>query len=99
MRIQHMVIFNLEFEKGSDAAIAFLQEGKAQLTQIETVNNFEVLSQISPKNHYDYGFSMIFKDQADYTYYNEHPIHVDFVSRKWLKNVTDFLEIDFETFL
>lgn len=95
MRIRHMVIFNLRFEKGSDEAQAFLDEGRRLLTEIEVVGEFEVLEQISPKNDYDYGFSMVFETKDDYETYNAHPNHVDFVERRWMKDVTQFLEIDF----
>jgi hypothetical protein len=33
----------------------------------------------------------------DYTTYNEHPVHVGFVEERWMKEVKDFLEIDFES--
>jgi hypothetical protein len=39
---------------------------------------------------------MVFANQADYTTYNNHPDHVAFVQNRWLKEVSDFLEIDFE---
>jgi hypothetical protein len=52
--------------------------------------------QVSTKNNYDYGFSMEFADQAAYTSYNEHPKHVDFVNNRWLKEVSRFIEIDFQ---
>ncbi|MBE9518785.1 MAG: Dabb family protein, partial [Bacteroidetes bacterium] len=32
----------------------------------------------------------------DYNTYNQHPDHVAFVQERWLKEVTDFLEIDFK---
>ena len=51
---------------------------------------------MSVKNKYQYGFSMVFANQEDYSTYNNHPDHVAFVQDRWMKEVTDFLEIDFE---
>ncbi len=93
--IRHMVIFNLKVSKGSPEAEKFLADGKAILEAIPVVNSFEVLYQVSPKNDYDYGFSMELNDQADYDTYNAHPSHEQFVSERWTKEVEAFLEIDF----
>jgi Stress responsive A/B Barrel Domain len=92
--IQHMVIFNLKHGKDSIDARTFLKDGRHMLSKIPGVENFEVFSQVSQKNDYDYGFSMIFKDQSVYDAYNNHPLHVDFVENRWKKEVTKFLEID-----
>jgi hypothetical protein len=94
--IIHTVIFNLPYEPGSVEAKDFLQEGFQKLTSIPVVNEFEVRRQVSAKNEYQYGFSMKFKNQADYQTYNDHPVHVDFVENRWKKEVTDFLEIDYK---
>lgn len=93
--IKHMVIFNLKAGKDNSEARKFLEDGQAQLTQIPVVRHFEVLRQVSAKNDYDYGFSMQFASQADYDAYNLHPLHVQFVEERWLKEVERFLEIDF----
>lgn len=94
--IQHMVIFDLPYEKGSEKAIKFLEDGTRILTGIPVVQNFQAFNQVSKKNKYQYGFSMVFSNQKDYTTYNDHPNHVAFVQDRWMKEVTDFLEIDFE---
>jgi len=39
---------------------------------------------------------MVFANQNDYSAYNNHPDHVSFVQNRWMKEVSDFLEIDFE---
>ncbi|NHN30558.1 Dabb family protein [Paenibacillus sp. S3N08] len=91
-----MVIFNLQVEAGSEQAEQFLQKSEAVLSVIPLVENFAVFRQISGKNDYDYGFSMEFVDQAAYTAYNEHPVHVDYVEHIWKKEVARFLEIDFQ---
>lgn len=93
--IRHMVIFNLKYEKGSPEAIKFLEDGKRILTGIPVVSNFEVLNQISKKNKYTYGFSMVFANSRDYETYSNHGSHAEFVRERWMKEVTDFLEIDF----
>ena len=54
--IQHMVIFNLKYEKGSNEALNFLADGNRILSTIPGVQNFQVLKQVSIKNDYDYGF-------------------------------------------
>jgi hypothetical protein len=94
--IKHMVIFNLKHEVGSSEAAQFLADGRDILSSIPTVTNFKAFRQVSDKNDYDYGFSMDFADQAGYTLYNEHPKHTDFVENRWLKEVSQFLEIDFQ---
>jgi hypothetical protein len=93
--IRHMVIFNLKAMKGSPEAEKFLSDGKTILESIPVVKQFEVLNQVSPKNDYEYGFSMEFSNQADYEAYNVHPSHEKFVSERWEKEVERFLEIDF----
>ena len=94
--VQHMVIFNLPHKEGSSKAVKFLNDGNRILTGIPVVRNFQVFSQVSAKNDYQYGFSMIFSNQDDYESYNKHPDHVAFVEERWKKEVSDFLEIDFE---
>jgi len=95
--IQHMVIFDLKHEKGSAAEGKFLADGKSILTRIPVVKDFRVLDQVSPKNDYHFGFSMVFANRADYETYNNHPEHVAFVENRWKKEVTRFLEIDFKS--
>ena len=94
--VQHMVIFNLPYPKGSARAEKFLADGTRILTGIPVVRNFQAFHQMSVKNDYQYGFSMVFSKQADYASYNDHPDHVAFVRDRWLQEVTDFLEIDFQ---
>jgi hypothetical protein len=94
--IQHMVIFDLKHERGSAAEAGFLADGKAILTRIPVVHDFRVLDQVSPKNDYNFGFSMVFANKADYETYNNHPDHQSFVENRWKKEVARFLEIDFK---
>jgi hypothetical protein len=39
---------------------------------------------------------MEFADRAAYEGYNAHPDHVRFVRERWLAEVSDFLELDYE---
>jgi len=94
--VQHMVIFNLSYPQGSADAEKFLADGTRILTGIPVVRNFQAFKQVSDKNDYQYGFSMVFSNREDYTTYNNHPDHVAFVQDRWLKEVTEFLEIDFQ---
>jgi Stress responsive A/B Barrel Domain len=96
--IQHMVIFDLNHPKGSELAIQFLRDGRQILSNIAGVYNFQAFTQISLKNDFSYGFSMIFSSKADYTAYSNHPDHAAFVENRWKKEVSRFLEIDFESF-
>jgi hypothetical protein len=94
--VQHMVIFNLSYPKDSVEAQKFIQDGTRILTGIPVVNNFQAFNQVSPKNKFQYGFSMVFANRNDYATYNNHSDHVAFVQNRWLKEVSEFLEIDFE---
>jgi hypothetical protein len=93
--IQHMVIFNLKHEQNAPEVAAFLKDGKRILSAIPGVRTFQVFSQVSKKNDYDFGFSMVFLGGAAYEKYNQHPAHVGFVEERWKKEVSRFLEIDF----
>lgn len=91
-----MVIFNLPYPRDSARVEKFLSDGTGILAGIPVVRDFQAFDQVSAKNHYQYGFSMVFSNQGDYNIYNDHPDHVAFVQERWLKEVTDFLEIDFQ---
>ncbi|WP_145020394.1 Dabb family protein [Paenibacillus sp. Y412MC10] len=93
--IIHSVIFSLKHEKGSSAEQRFLEDGRAALSSIPTVKEFQVFREISPKNTYDFGFSMRFDSREDYEAYNAHPQHVAFVRDRWDPEVIQFLEIDY----
>lgn len=95
--IQHMVIFDMNHEIGSVMADKFLSDAQQILSNIPVVQNFQVFNQVSLKNHYAYGFSMVFADQSAYYAYNHHPDHMGFVADRWDKEVTQFLEIDFKS--
>jgi hypothetical protein len=94
--IRHTVAFTLQHEAGSLAAQQFLRDGQRILTAIPGVQNFECLRQVSRKNSFQYGFSMEFNDQSAYDGYNQHPDHTQFVAQRWIPEVKDFLEIDYQ---
>ena len=93
--IRHTVVFKLKHAAGSPSELDFLQSAR-KLAEISTVKKFECLRQISKKNRYDFGLSMEFANPRDYQIYNDHPDHVHFVQTRWIPEVVDFLEIDYE---
>ena len=93
--IRHTVAFRLKHSAGSPEEKAFLSAA-LDLAQIPSVHNFEQLRQTSPKNAFAFGFSMEFENQAGYDAYNVHPAHVAFVRDRWVPEVEDFLEIDYQ---
>lgn len=95
-QIQHGVIFSLKHEKGSAEASKFLEDCRMALAEIPVVQDFQVFKQVSPKNDYDYGLTMVFDSMEDFQSYVDHPNHVTFVQDRWMKEVEKFLEIDFE---
>ena len=57
---------------------------------------FELMREVSPKNDYRFALTMEFADRSAYETYNEHQAHVQFVSERWMNEVSDFLELDSE---
>lgn len=96
--IRHTVAFTLKHAPHSLEEKQFLNDAKTILTAIRGVTRFEQLRQVSPKNHYRFGFSMEFAHRAAYTRYNDHPDHVAFVRDRWIPEVEGFLEIDYIPF-
>jgi hypothetical protein len=94
-RIRHTVAFTLMHPEGSDAEADFLAAA-GDLSAIPGVEAFEILRETSPKNEFRFGISMEFPDRAAYEGYNAHPDHVRFVQERWLVEVSDFLEVDYE---
>jgi hypothetical protein len=94
-RIRHTVAFTLAHPEGSTAEADFLAAAAA-LATIPGVEAFQILRETSPKNAYRFGISMEFAASTAYAAYNEHPDHVRFVNERWLAEVADFLEIDYE---
>ena len=94
-RIRHTVAFTPRHAAGSAEEADFLATA-ARLAAIPGVEEFELLRETSPKNDYRFGISIEFADAAAYTAYDEHPEHVRFVEERWLPEVADFLEHDYE---
>ncbi len=93
--IRHTVVFRLKHPAGSAAESKFLADALC-LAGIPGVAKFERLRQTSPKNPYRFGFSMEFADATAYQTYNDHPVHRRFVAERWLPEVAEFMEIDYE---
>jgi quinol monooxygenase YgiN len=93
--IQHSVIFTLKHAPGSIQEQAFF-EAVRKLATIPGVGQFSCLRQISPKNQFAFGLSMVFASQDEYDQYNQHPLHQAFVEQYWINEVTEFMEIDFQ---
>lgn len=93
--IKHTVFFKLKHASGSEAEANFLEKAKA-LASIETIEYFELVDEVSPKNNFDFGLIFEFKDQAGYDFYNNHPDHQKFVQEVWIPEVEDFMEIDYK---
>jgi len=93
--IRHTVAFRLKHAPGSDAERDFLRAA-CELAKIHSVQKFECLRQTSAKNPFTFGLSMEFADAAAYAYYSEHPDHVAFVRQRWIPEVDEFMELDYE---
>ena len=93
--IRHTVVFKLKHPNDSKEERQFLIAAQ-KLSLIPRVNKFECLRQVSKKNDFNFGLSMEFDSKTDYDEYSNHPDHVSFVSNRWLKEVGEFLEIDYE---
>lgn len=92
--IRHTVDFRLRHPAGSAQEQAFLDAARV-LADIPGVQNFEQLAQVSAKNDFSFGFSMVFADADAYAAYNEHPSHTAFVAERWVPEVEAFLEADY----
>ena len=95
-RIRHAVSFTLRHAPGSPEEADFLAAAARLAEVVPGVEAFEVLREVSEKNAFVHGLSMEFADRAAYTAYNEHPEHVAFVQDRWLAEVTEFAESDYE---
>ncbi len=93
-RIRHTVSFRLRHPAGSDAERDFIRAAE-DLSQIPGVEAFDILEEVSQKNGFRFGISMEFADADVYEAYNGHPDHVRFVEERWMREVEEFLEIDY----
>jgi heme-degrading monooxygenase HmoA len=95
--VRHTVVFKLNHPKDSPEEKKFLDEIQ-KLSAIPGVKKFELLRQVSKKNNYDFGLSMEFESDKAYAAYSNHPDHNAFVQNYWVKEVKDFMEIDYEPY-
>lgn len=93
--IRHTVAFRLKHPAGAKEEASFLQAAQG-LAGIPTVKNFECLRQTGRKNNFAFGLSMEFDDENSYRLYNEHPEHAAFVQTRWIPEVAEFIELDYE---
>jgi hypothetical protein len=82
-------------EKGSPEEKLFFEKSRNVLEDTPYAKDFKVFFEVSKKNDYDYGFSMTFDSEEAYDRYSfEYEPHREYVNEVWLKEVTDFFEID-----
>ncbi len=93
--IEHTVTFRLQHAPKSPEETDFLNAA-AKLAEIPGVQDYQIRRQTSPKNSHTFGISMWFSTAQEFVDYSEHPAHVEFVQNRWLKEVADFQEADFE---
>ncbi|MFT5131418.1 MAG: hypothetical protein ACI8W8_005054 [Rhodothermales bacterium] len=93
--MEHTVTFHLKHASGSSAEAEFLAAA-AELAAIPGVEDFQIRRQVSPKNAHTFGMSMTFARDAYFQAYCSHPSHSEFVEKRWLAEVDDFQEADFE---
>ncbi len=93
--IRHTVTFRLVHPEGCAAETAFLEAAR-ELAGISGVQRFEQLRQVGAGTDFTFGFSMEFADAAAYAVYDNDPTHVAFVAQRWVPEVADFLELDYE---
>ena len=94
--IRHTVVFNINHATGKIKEKAIFRDAKAALEDIPGVENFEVLRQTNGAADYRFALTMEFADQAAYDRYNKHAKRVKFVNDRWEREVSRFLEVDYE---
>ena len=93
--IQHTVAFRLKHSPGSKEEEEFL-DATLELIRIPGVTNFRRYRQVSRKSPFSFGLSMEFADQDAFETYCAHPVHARFVEDRWIPEVEEFQETDFE---
>lgn len=93
--IRHTVVFKLKHPAGSAPEQQFLTD-LGVLASLPGVNKYECLLQISGQNHFTHAISMEFATQAEYDVYGGHPLHHQFIRERWIPEVEDYLELDFQ---
>ena len=80
---------------GSPEEIDFLS-ALEKLAEIPRVKNFHIRRQVSPKNSHTFGLSIHFDYDEEFWAYSNHPLHDTFIQERWITEVEDFQESDFE---
>ncbi len=93
--MEHTVTFRLKHASGSSAETEFLSAA-AELASIPGVSEYQICRQVSPKNSHTFGISMKFSCAEDFRAYSDHPLHHEFVETRWIPEVEDFQEADFD---
>ena len=93
--MEHTVTFRLKHPAGSRSEADFLASAE-ELAAIPGVRDFQIRRQVSPKNSHAFGISMHFDSDEDFQAYSKHPLHDAFVQERWIPEVEDFQESDFE---
>jgi hypothetical protein len=96
--IRHTVVFRLRHPAGSAAEADFLRSAREQLAPIPGVERFEVLREVGTQSDFRFSLSMEFADADVYRGYNGHASHTAFVRDRWIPEVEEFLELDFEAY-
>ena len=93
--MEHTVTFRLNHAAGSRTEADFLSAA-AQLASIPGMRDFQIRRQVSAKNAHTFGISMKFESDEEFQAYCNHPLHVAFVEKRWIPEVEEFREADFE---
>ncbi len=93
--MEHTVTFSLKHEPGSPEEQEFLNAA-GELASIPKVRDYCIRRQTSPKNPHTFGISMTFGNADDFQEYSNHPMHTAFIEKRWLTEVSNFQEADFE---
>ena len=67
-----------------------------ELAAIPGVTDFQIRRQVSSKNSHTFGISMKFDSDSEFQAYCSHPLHNEFVESRWIPEVEEFQEADFE---
>ena len=94
--MEHTVTFRLTHASDSTAEAEFLSAA-SKLAAIPGVTDFQIRRQVSPKNSHTFGISMKFNSDEEFQAYSNHPLHCEFVEKRWIPEVDDFQEADFDS--
>ncbi len=93
--IRHTVVFKLKHPAGSAPEQQFLAD-LGVLASLPGVDKYECLRQTSRQNGFTHAISMEFASQEAYDVYGRHPVHHQFIRERWIPEVEDYLELDYQ---